>query len=128
MKKILFFLISFVCLHYTAVAQEPSSILTLGGDKLYSYEKVFEAPGKTKEQIFDALKSWVIKTVKSQSNTNYFDEAGKGTVSTTISYPVAFNSTVDFKLNIDIKEGQYKVSAASCIYQNMQGLPMRVGA
>lgn len=110
----------------SAFAQD-SKILTKGADETYSFEKVYEVSGKSKADIFAAIKSWVIKNIKSQSNTNYFDETDKGTISTTPSFVVSGLSSVEFKLNIDIKDGKYKLSATSFVLVNPQGIPKTLG-
>jgi len=106
---------------------QDSKILTKAADETYSYEKIYEVPGKAKADLFTAIKSWVIKNVKTQSNTNYFDETDKGTVSTTPAFVVSGMGSVEFKLNIDIKDGKYRLSATSFIFVNPQGIQKKLG-
>ena len=110
----------------TAFGQD-SKILAKDKDETYSFEKVYEVPGKSKTDIFAAIKSWVIKNIKSQSNTNYFDETDKGTISTTPAFVVSKLSSVEFKLNIDIKDGKYKLSATAFVLHNPEGIPKKLG-
>ena len=102
----------------SAYAQPETKTLVRGADERYSYEKVFDAPGYTKDQIFESLKTWVIRNVKSQSNTNYFDEKDKNSISTVPVFPCVYNSIIEFKLVIDIKDGKYLLSATSFMYHN----------
>ncbi len=111
-------------------AQEATTNLTKGTDGLYSYEKVFEVPGKTKEEIYETLKSWVVKNNKDQSNTNYFNEKDKDNISTTLSFAWSTwtpPSTYDFKLNFDIKEGKYRLSATSFVSHNVDAPNTNLG-
>jgi hypothetical protein len=106
---------------------QDSKILTKDKDETYSFEKIYELPGKAKADIFAAIKSWVIKNVKTQSNTNYFDDADKSTISTTPAFVVSKLSSVEFKLNTDIKDGKYKLSATGFVLTNPQGIPKKLG-
>ncbi|MES2703619.1 MAG: DUF4468 domain-containing protein [Bacteroidota bacterium] len=115
MKKYLL-LSAIVLIALNAFAQRTSKILTLGPDENYSYENTFDAPGKSKDEIFASIKSWVIKTVKTQSNTNYFDEIDKKSISTAPVFACSWGSMTNFKLNIDIKDGRYRISANSFIW------------
>jgi hypothetical protein len=119
--------LSITCLLFSlnAYCQE-SSILTKNTSGAYSFEKVFDAPGKSKTEIFNSIKSWVIKNIKSQSNTNYFDEANQN-ISTTPVFLVSFDGTVNFKLNLEIKDGKYRLTANSFVYQNKDGLQRSLG-
>jgi hypothetical protein len=121
------FLFSFFFLGITHVfAQEASADLILNSDNAYSYEKVFEVQGKNKEEIFKALKSWVIKNVKSQSNTN-FDEAEKANITTNPAFSCSYGSIVDFKLNFEIKDGKYRLTANSFIWHRNDGNDKKLG-
>lgn len=126
MKKIFTYLFAFFAFVTSVAAQEESTILSIGTDKTYYYEKVFEVPGKSKDEIFTAVKSWVIKNIKSQANTNYFDEENKS-ITTTPAFTCVFNSWCDFKMNIDVKDGKYKLSANSFNWHNMQGIVKTLG-
>jgi len=121
----IFLSITCLLLSLEAYSQE-SNILAKSPNGEYSYEKVFEAPGKSKTEIFNSIKSWVIKNIKSQSNTNYFDEANQS-ISTTPVFIVSFDGTVNFKLNIEIKDGKYRLTANSFVYQNKDGLQRGLG-
>jgi hypothetical protein len=108
-------------------SQEPSIILTINPDKTYSYEKVFDAPGKTKEQIFDAMKAWVIKNIKPNQIQTYFDDSNKNIITSNPSFNCSVSSIIDFKLNIEIKEGKYKLSANAFTWHNFAGISKNFG-
>lgn len=128
MYKLLCTVFAVVTLLFTQKSHaQDSKILTKGADETYSFEKVYEVAGKTKVDIFNAIKGWVVKNVKSQSNTNYFDETDKGSISTTPAFVVHTGAAVDFKMNIDIKDGKYRLSATSFIFHNPQGIPKNLG-
>jgi|GEM_PF-4289914 len=104
-----------VCIMFlsTNIWGQETKILVKGTDELYGYEHVFEAPGKSKDDIFASLKAWVIRNVVTQSNTNYFDEAEKKTISTAMALSTWQGCTVSFKVNIDIKDSKYRLTASS---------------
>jgi hypothetical protein len=129
MRKLLFaFLLCCSFIAPKAFSQESTVLKRSEGEKgTYSFEKVYEASGKSQEEIYNAVKAWVVKNLKTQSNTNYFDDAGKSTVSTVPNFVVPLNSTVDFKLSVEIKDGKYKVSAMSFVWTSFEGVHKALG-
>ena len=107
--------------------QEKTPVLTRGADKSYSYQNVFDVAGKSKDDLFALLKDWVIKNVKTQSNTNYFDEQGKNAISTTITFPVIYNSSLEVKINIEVKDAKYRLTANSFIWYSKTGTAKNLG-
>ena len=107
--------------------KEPSSILTLDDAGNYEYTKVFEVPGKSKEEIYTALKTWIVENIKSQSNTNYFDDDNHNKMSTAPFFLISHNNKIGFKLNIDVKDGKYRLSATSFIFVNVNGVQKSLG-
>ncbi len=126
MKIKLLLIIGVLFTSLTSLAQEKSEILSKSDDGTYSFEKVYEVAGKSKSEIFESIKLWVISNIKSQSNSNFFDEENKDLISTTPKFTVPENSTVEFKLNIDVKEGKYRLRASSFIlsYFGLSDLPL----
>lgn len=109
-----------------AQAQMPSGMMAIDDNKHYYYEKVFQAEGKTKAEIFKAIKGWIVKNVKGQAVANYFDDAEMNSISTN---PVIIikNATVDFKLNVDIKDGRYKIAGNAFVIRTMEGISKPFG-
>lgn len=107
--------------------KEPSSILTFDEAGNYEYSHVYEFPGKSKEEIYSAVKNWIVENIKSSSNTNYFDETEKSKLSTTPFFSVAYNCHSAFKLVIDVKDGKYRLSATSFIFITLDGAQKTLG-
>jgi hypothetical protein len=121
----IFLMISQVCL------SQDSQILTKDENAIYGYEKVFEIPGKSKDEIFSSIKTWVVKNIKTQSNTNFFDEIGKNTISTNPAFVISSagvgGAIVEFKMNIDIKDGKYRLSGNAFHFFNSRGIDRVLG-
>lgn len=114
--KSIYIIVFSLLLSCIASAQGQSKILTYSNE-IYSYEKVFEVPEKTKEQIFELLKTWIITNTKSQANTNFFDDRNSS-ISTTLTHACRYGCWMDFKVNIDIKDAKYRFSATSFVWHN----------
>jgi len=82
----------------------------------YSYEEVVTVEGVAKEEMFRRAKSWIIANLKTDDNNIQFDENNLNITNTaTIVLKAAhgFNwalthALVNFKLNIQFKDGRYK--------------------
>lgn len=80
-------------------------------------EFVLEAPGKTKDQIFSATKSWIAETfVSGKSVMDDADkESGRIIAKGRVKHPCgeksyACGETIDFTLRIDIKDGKIRAT------------------
>ncbi|MBZ0100396.1 MAG: DUF4468 domain-containing protein [Taibaiella sp.] len=107
--------------------KEPSSILTFDESGNYEYIKVYEIPGKSKEEIYNAIKNWIVENIKSQSNTNYFDDEGKSKLTTAPYFPIVYNGNAGFKLVIDVKDAKFRLAATSFIYITLDGAQKELG-
>ena len=121
MKRLLFFIATFlftVCYSNYSRSQEVSDVLTIdsvnGG---YIYQRVVDVEGVSKDEIYKRIKNWIIDNLKSPVNYNYFDDDKHESISTTISF-VTKQTTgfIEFKLNINIKEGKYRILAKSFVF------------
>ena len=95
--------------------------MALDANKHHYYEKVFQADGKSKAELYKATKAWIVKNIKVQAIAHYFDDTGMSAISTN-PVIVVNGSTVDFKLNIDFKDGRYKLSANAFVLHNSYGV------
>ncbi len=127
MTRSLFVMIFFMVCAVQNIHGQESTILTQTEKKgPYQFERIYGVPGKSQEEIFTAIKSWVIKNIKTQATTNYFSDE-KDNISTAPAFVVSYGSTVGFKMNIDIKDGRYRLTANDFIFHNLQGIPKRLG-
>lgn len=82
----------------------------------YAYEQVVNVEGVTKEEMFNRAKKWIIANFKTSDNNIQFDEANltiANTATVVMNAASGFNwaitsGLVNFKLNLQFKEGRYK--------------------
>mgnify|MGYP003575733127 CR=1 FL=1 len=121
----IFLLISNLCF------SQDSKILIKDENGIYTYQKVFDITGKNKEELFFSIKNWIVKNIKTQSNTNFFDEEKKEIISTNPMFIVASagvgGAMVEFKMNIDVKDGKYRLSATDFHFFNARGIDRNLG-
>lgn len=130
MKQVILLLSALVLLAFAmpARAQIPSNVLTLNKEEhYYYYEKVFPAEGKPKAFMYKAFKDWIVKNIKGGSVASYYDDAENNTISTNPTIVVRNGASVDFKLNIELKEGKYRVRMNSFVFHNGYGLDLPFG-
>ena len=91
-------------------AQDKSVII----EKMFStgvyvpYEAVVEVPGKTKTEIYSAIKMWYGKTFKGAKDVIQSDVAGEGIVG--VGNEVKDGDTYWFEITTLIKDGKFKTT------------------
>ena len=99
-------------------AKNLGSTLTLDKNESLTYQQVFEAPGKTKQQLYVAMNSWATTTFQDKQAITLNDkEAGCIIISSTIrniaEHMGTFNSysiNITPIIRIDIKDGKVRVT------------------
>ena len=125
MKKV-YSILMLIMLVVSSVFGQESKVLTFNDDT-YSYEKVFDMPGKSKDVIYESIKSWVIKNIKTGASSNYFDDKDKSIITTLPAITVSGNSVVEFKVTVEIKEGKYRLSAETFTFHSLDGIAKKLG-
>lgn len=94
----------------------------------YAYGQVVNVDNVSKEEMFTRAKKWIIANFKTGDNNIQFDEAGMNianTATVVLKAASGFNwaitsGLVNFKLNLQFKEGRYKFVfdniAVQCVY------------
>ena len=89
------------------------------------YEKIFEAPGKTKMQLFNSAQQWFIERYKTDKSIEVLDTAnmrvlGKG--KEMVNFIGPFNAAMTFvdrmSIQIDCKDGKYRCRMYSMTLAN----------
>jgi len=99
-------------------AKNLGSTLTLDKNESLTYQQIFEAPGKTKQQLYVAMNYWATATFQDKQAITLNDkEAGCIIISSTIrniaEHMGTFNSysvNITPIIRIDIKEGKVRVT------------------
>ena len=99
-------------------AMNLGSTLTLDKNESLTYQQVFEAPGKTKQQLYVAMNYWATATFQDKQSITLNDkEAGCIIISSTIrniaEHMGTFNSysiNITPIIRIDIKDGKVRVT------------------
>ena len=99
-------------------AKNLGSTLTLDKNESLTYQQVFEAPGKTKQQLYVAMNYWATATFQDKQAITLNDkEAGCIIISSTIrniaEHQGTFNSysvNITPIIRIDIKDGKVRVT------------------
>jgi hypothetical protein len=99
-------------------AMNLGSTLTLDKNESLTYQQVFEAPGKTKQQLYVAMNYWATATFQDKQAITLNDkEAGCIIISSTIrniaEHQGTFNSysiNITPIIRIDIKDGKVRVT------------------
>lgn len=119
MKKILLVVLSLLSVSPALQAKDDDYKVVVTKNETsgnYAYEEVINVEGIAKEEMFKRAKSWVIANLKTDDNNIRFDETNMNIINTaTIVLKAAhgFNwalthALVNFKLNIQFKDGRYK--------------------
>lgn len=64
-------------------------------DGLVAYQKIIESPGKTKSDIYKAIKSWAASTFTSQKDALQSDDLDAGLIIYKFNFPSSCERTVD---------------------------------
>ena len=134
MKKISLSLLFLLLLSgFTSLAQEekqPPVTLTKTEGSGFTYEKIIDLPGISKEDAYARVKQWILANVKTVDNNISFDDKDKNSITTSAAllleqktnmFAVPF---VEFKISIGFKENKMRITATQFIIgENGQELP-----
>lgn len=109
----------FLAMSFSVVGPNAFAQTTTTEDKLvkdesgtYSYETVKTVPGTKKEALYKAMKDWTRKNLKATDKVNY-DDANSENINATVAVSTASGTFTEFKMNIDIKDDKFRLSATS---------------
>ncbi len=97
--------------------KEPPVTLLRTGSGAFYYEKVIDVAGASKTELYDRVKAWVIKNIKTSDNNVIFDDANKDHISATVflqlvqEHKHVYFARLDYKYTFSFKEGKCKVEA-----------------
>ena len=128
MKKIIILIITLCFTNFYASAQLESQILKLNENKNYYFDSVYVIKDQQKNEIYSRLKEFIIRNSKGQNVSNFFDDENKNTISANPNFVInSVYGAIDFKLNISIKDGKYRIQATSFILNYNSGASLPFG-
>lgn len=97
--------------------------------------QVYEAPGYTKDQLFDGAKRWIAENFRSAESVIEYEDRNGGTIighgnmmidppmKRGVSYYSVYRGRVGFKLKVETKDGRLRLSFTnvSLLYRGMPG-------
>lgn len=102
----------------------------------FTFEKIIELPGISKEQAFDRVKQWVLNNFKTIDNNTALDDKGKDNINTSTTMMLDKRKwwtdppLVSFKISIAFKDNKMKINASQFLisidglgYSNLYAAP-----
>src|SRR5262249_21175282 len=134
MKKVLYVALSLLAATPVLQAKEKEEIKTVlvkdDASGEYYYEGVVPVEGVSKEEMFKRAKQWILSNLKSADNNIQFDDKEwviNNEASTLINSAQGFGWVIsrgytNFKLNIQFKDGRYKLRIDNVIIYLEHGI------
>jgi len=122
--------------------EQPDKVITVGSHVLkqdgtdeyaynngpYHYEKVWEVPGVSKDELYGRAKKWVLSNLKA-GDQNQLDDKDKNEIHTATLLFITQDiggmrdQKLSFKLNFYFKEGKYRLEVGNFVYTGMAANP-----
>lgn len=83
---------------------------------IHTYQEVIEVEGKSKEQIYDAIKYWVATTVGARNIEIRFDDFESGRIICKVDMRRNNNNRFLFVLILDIKDEKYRITVRNYVF------------
>ncbi len=116
--------------------KEPPVTLVRTEGSGFTFEKIIDLPGVTKEQAYDRAKQWILNNFKTADNNTSFDDKGKDHINTSTAMMLDKRKWwtdppyVSFKFSISFKDNKMKINAAQFLisidglgYSNLNAAP-----
>ncbi len=85
---------------------------------IYTYQEVIEVAGKSKEQMYDAIKYWAATTVGARNIEIRFDDFERGKIICKVERRRNNNRRFIFSLTLDIKDEKYRITIKNYIFSS----------
>src|ERR1700722_20020340 len=98
--------------------KDPPVTLTKTDGSGFTFEKIIDLPGVSKEQAYDRVKQWVLNNFKTIDNNTSIEDKGKDNINTSTTMILDKRKwwtdppLVSFKISISFKENKIKINAS----------------